>query len=100
MTDNNQNPDFPIELPNYEFKMLLDKGGMGTVYLAEQQNPRREVVVKVIAPGDLPKAEPEVLESVLEMLMNEGNVAARFDQRFYHGEDIANQRRDADGLQS
>ena len=58
MSDNSSHSDFPIKLPNYEFKMLLDRGGIGTVYLPEQQHPSREVAIKIIASDDLPKADP------------------------------------------
>ncbi|MGE3180295.1 MAG: protein kinase [Phycisphaerae bacterium] len=47
--------DVAVEIPqsigNYEILRLLGQGGMGTVYLAQQQNPRREVALKVMRAG-------------------------------------------------
>src|SRR5262245_42699504 len=41
------------ELANYKIISLLGKGGMGVVYEAEQQHPRRPVALKVIRGGRL-----------------------------------------------
>jgi eukaryotic-like serine/threonine-protein kinase len=41
------------ELANYKIISLLGKGGMGVVYEAEQQHPRRLVALKVIRGGRL-----------------------------------------------
>ncbi len=48
----------PDRLGRYTIKRVLGEGGMGTVYLAEQENPRREVALKVIRAGYL---APEML---------------------------------------
>jgi TolB-like protein len=79
MSNATDNSGFPVEVSNYQIKRLLDRGGMGSVYLAEQQRPKRDVAIKIISPDDLPKANAEVLESILEMLQREGDIAARFD---------------------
>lgn len=39
------------EIGRYRVQRVLGSGGMGVVYLAEQQTPRRPVALKVIAPG-------------------------------------------------
>lgn len=44
-------PAPPETINQYRIKRLLGAGGMGAVYLAEQENPRREVAVKVVRPG-------------------------------------------------
>jgi len=38
---------------HYRILSILGEGGMGVVYLAEQENPRRTVALKVIRPGML-----------------------------------------------
>ncbi len=48
-------PPRPIGLPasigNYEIRRLIASGGMGSVFEAVQENPRRTVAVKVMKPG-------------------------------------------------
>jgi tetratricopeptide (TPR) repeat protein/predicted Ser/Thr protein kinase len=43
-------PGFPV-IGRYRVVRVLGEGGMGTVYEAEQDNPRRTVALKVIRPG-------------------------------------------------
>ena len=49
----------PTRIGRYQIKRALGIGGMGAVYLAEQDNPRREVAIKVIRPG---LVTPELLK--------------------------------------
>ena len=42
---------FPPVLASYRILRVIGEGGMGTVYEAEQQNPRRAVALKVIRSG-------------------------------------------------
>src|SRR5262249_43057130 len=44
-------PTLPARVGRYRVLRLLGEGGMGAVYEAEQDNPRRAVAVKVIRPG-------------------------------------------------
>lgn len=44
-------PPVPESIGGHRVKGLLGVGGMGVVYLAEQDRPRREVAIKVIRPG-------------------------------------------------
>jgi non-specific serine/threonine protein kinase/serine/threonine-protein kinase len=48
-TDTDQNT--PLELEGFEIKHAVGSGGMGQVYVAEQQQPRRIVALKVIRQG-------------------------------------------------
>ncbi|MBX3373229.1 MAG: tetratricopeptide repeat protein [Phycisphaeraceae bacterium] len=41
----------PGQVARYRILRLLGEGGMGSVYLAEQESPRRRVALKVIRPG-------------------------------------------------
>jgi serine/threonine protein kinase/Tfp pilus assembly protein PilF len=41
----------PVTIGHYRILRLLGEGGMGSVYLAEQENPHRIVALKVIKPG-------------------------------------------------
>src|SRR5262245_53689799 len=44
-------PALPPRIGCYRILRLLGEGGMGTVYEAEQDNPRRPVALKVLRPG-------------------------------------------------
>ena len=37
-----------LEIPGYRISRVLGEGGMGTVYAAEQESPRRQVAIKVL----------------------------------------------------
>jgi TolB-like protein len=66
--------DIPtIELANYRFLSKLGQGGMGSVYLAEQQNPKRKVAIKIVAPDD------QTPPAFLEAMKQEGDIAAQFE---------------------
>src|SRR5947209_18166337 len=43
--------DRPVMVGHYRILRLLGEGGMGSVYLAEQESPQRVVALKVIRPG-------------------------------------------------
>lgn len=44
-------PDVPQHIGRYRILCLVGQGGMGTVYEAEQDSPRRHVALKVMRPG-------------------------------------------------
>ncbi|MBK7403100.1 MAG: serine/threonine protein kinase [Phycisphaerales bacterium] len=44
-------PPDPVTINQYLVKRRIGVGGMGVVYLAEQEKPRREVAIKVIRPS-------------------------------------------------
>ncbi|HQL71685.1 MAG: Serine/threonine-protein kinase PrkC [Planctomycetes bacterium ADurb.Bin126] len=51
--------DLSPRIPGYRVIRPLAAGGMGVIWLVEQENPRREVALKVIRPG---MTSPEVLQ--------------------------------------
>jgi len=51
-------PRTPMSIGGYRILSLIGEGGMGVVYEAEQENPRRVVALKVVKPG---LAVPEIL---------------------------------------
>lgn len=70
-----RDPSLPDRIGAYRVLRLLGAGGMGQVYLAEQETPRRTVALKVIRPGPgsdelLRRFQHEV--SVLGMLRHHG----------------------------
>ncbi|MDX1571352.1 MAG: protein kinase [Xanthomonadales bacterium] len=78
---NNRGATAPIEIPNYRIKRVLGRGGMSTVYLAEQQQPRRDVVIKLVAPHDIRSNDPDIQQGFLARLRKEGDIAARFNHQ-------------------
>ena len=44
-------PALPAIIGRYRIIQLLSEGGMGVVYEAEQEQPRRRVALKVVKPG-------------------------------------------------
>jgi non-specific serine/threonine protein kinase/serine/threonine-protein kinase len=44
-------PGLPQRIGRYHIRQVIASGGMGTVYEATQENPRRVVAVKVMKPG-------------------------------------------------
>jgi serine/threonine-protein kinase len=62
----------PIQIPNFRLIEPIGQGGMGVVWLAQQERPDRMVAVKIVAPGD------NIPPALLELLRSEGDIAAKF----------------------
>ncbi len=58
----------PQRVGRYLILSKLAEGGMGVVYRAEQDNPRREVALKVISPGHTSSRSWRRFESEIEVL--------------------------------
>src|SRR5262249_30987356 len=63
-------PVLPPRIGRYRILRLLGEGGMGSVYEAEQDNPRRTVALKVIRPG-------LVSDSLLKRFAREAQILGR-----------------------
>lgn len=63
-------PDMPDAIGRFRLIEPIGEGAMGVVYRAEQQDPRREVAVKVIRPG-------RVSADSMRRFANEGSALAR-----------------------
>ena len=59
--DQQRMPALPERIGRYRIVSRLGAGGMGVVYRAEQDNPRRQVALKVIAPGPGGQTSRQVL---------------------------------------
>lgn len=62
--------DATIQIPNFELSKEIGRGGMSRVYLGRQLQPKREVAIKIVAPGTAP--DPAFLAS----LKQEGDTVA------------------------
>jgi YVTN family beta-propeller protein len=66
-------PRLGTRLAGYQIKALLGRGGMGTVYLAEQLGPRRPVALKLLS------APVATSEAFRERFLRESELAAAID---------------------
>src|SRR5687768_8607751 len=73
--------DLPPRLGRYRVLRLIGEGGMGSVYEAEQDHPRRSVALKVIKPGMDSRQVIARFEAEREALarMSHPNIARVFD---------------------
>lgn len=62
---------------NCTLQQLIGQGGMGAVYLAQQERPRRQVAVKILMPATALK--PHQLSAFLERFRRETDAAASLE---------------------
>src|SRR5688572_8947192 len=63
-----EDPPLPKRVGRYRILRRLGAGGMGTVYQAEQENPRRIVALKVMRPGLMSRSMMRRFEYEAEVL--------------------------------
>jgi serine/threonine-protein kinase PpkA len=61
-----------IKLENFELLEAIGKGGLGSVFLAQQQDPERQVAIRIISP------EAGLPADLLEAMSEEGRIATSF----------------------
>lgn len=66
----------------YSILRLLKKGGMGEVYLAEEQKLRRQVAIKVIWTDDSHYDDIEKAQDAIQLFQREAETLARFDNPY------------------
>lgn len=77
-----------IEIPGYTLKRTLGKGGMATVYLAEQEKFERDVALKVMAPAlsaDAGFRERFLREAKIVAKISHPNIVAVYDVNEVNG---------------
>lgn len=84
-------PQAPVAMPKrfgrYRIERLLGDGGMGTVYEATQDHPRRRVALKVLPPGIVSKNALRRFELEVEVLgrLSHVGIAQIYDAGFQPG---------------
>ncbi len=61
-----------LQIPNFTVIKKIGQGGMAVVYLGEQQQPKRQVAIKIVSPSS---TDPKILED----LKREGDTVAQFN---------------------
>ncbi|HET8731568.1 MAG TPA: protein kinase [Moraxellaceae bacterium] len=77
-----------LEIPGYRIKRTLGKGGMATVYLAEQEKFERDVALKVMAPAlaaDAGFRERFLREAKIVARISHPNIVAVYDVNEVNG---------------
>lgn len=94
----NPNADDPLigqTIGAYTIRRVIARGGMGTVYLAEQANPRRDVALKIIRPGYGTRQTEKrfALESAVLSRLRHAHIAQIYEAGTFvlsiHGEEAA-----------
>ena len=76
---------FERSVPGFSIRRVLGQGGMGAVYLAEQEKPRRTVALKVIRPDRVTEATLKRFDYEAELLasMRHPGIAAVYEAGSY-----------------
>jgi tetratricopeptide (TPR) repeat protein len=74
-------PERPTRIGSYEINGVLGEGGMGVVYEAVQESPRRTVALKLVRPGFVSEAVLRRFQHEAEVLgwLNHPGIAHVFD---------------------
>ncbi len=78
--------ELPETIGRYRIKRILGQGGMGVVYLAEQENPQRDVALKVISSGILNRELMKRFEFEADVLgrLHHPGIAQIHEAGMYH----------------
>ena len=79
---------FPISIPGYRILEILGRGGMATVYLAEQINLGRQVALKVLSPDAIKGADwgdRFLRETKILAQFNDRNIVSIYDAGVHEG---------------
>lgn len=76
-----------VNIPGYEIKDVLGRGGMATVYLAEQQSIGRQVALKVLSPdhSDPTFSDRFLREARIISKLSHPNIITIYDAGIYQG---------------
>lgn len=83
-------PPGTVAIPGYELLEVIGEGGMGVVYRAQQQQPRRNVAIKVLTPVPTNQVSLQAFEREARLMaaLHHPNVVTihdcgRLDDRYY-----------------
>src|SRR5712692_4682778 len=70
-----------LQVGHYEIQEHIGQGGAGDVYLAQDQNLRRQVALKVVRADTPLAAESESVQRALRLFKREAEIVAKFNHR-------------------
>ncbi len=83
-------PNIGRSIGRYRIKSVIASGGMGTVYLAEQESPRRTVALKLMKPGVASRSALRRFEFEAELLgrLSHPGIARIYEAGIHHDGEV------------